>query len=299
MKKFLLIVGLFVAFQIEAQMLYKLTKSTDTYSPMTGGTDVSVAAWDSSHTVILPFSFKFFDKPYNNVMISSDGVYFTDTGMDYIYYSSDDLMPESMDYTKSKIKFDIVGNPGDRILVAEYNNIREWNATDTGLKYIINNQIWLYENGNKIEYHFGTSLITDPQYSEFYIGVMDTDGDPMYGIDSSASNPVLTDASQMSFNGINSYPVNGQIYTLSPANGSFIKQIEKPYYFATSQKGYTVRCNDAFEMDIMDAGGKKVHTCAYTETHTLQTYKPELSAGVYFINIRIGNKNFTEKILLY
>lgn len=299
MKKILLLAGLLMAFNIEAQMLYRLTKSTGTYAPMTGGTDISVAAWDSSHTVILPFAFKFFGKQFNNVFITFDGVYFTDTGIDYIYYSSDELIPENMDYTKSKIKFDIVGNVGDRILMAEYNNIREWKTSDTSIKYTMNNQIWLYENGNKIEYHFGPSLFSSRLYSEFYLGILDTDGDPVYGIDSSAANPVLADATSMSFDGIKSYPVNGQIYTLSPINGSSLSAIEKPYFFAASQKGYTVRCNDAFEMDIMDAGGRKVHTCTYNETHTLQTYKPELSAGVYFINIRIGNKNFTEKILLY
>lgn len=299
MKKILLFAGLLMAFTIEAQMLYKLSKSTGTYSTLTGGTDISVAAWDSTHKVILPFSFKFFDKPFNNALITYDGVYFTDTGMDYIYYSSDDLIPQDLDYTKSTIKFDIVGNVGDRILIAEYNNIKEWSTSDTSVKYTINNQIWLYENGNKIEYHFGPSLISTDLYTEFYLGLMDTDGDPVYGIDSTAANPVLTDANQMSFDGISTYPVNGQIYTLSPSNGSSIKNIEKPYYFSSIQNGFTVRCNDAFEMVVMDAGGKNVQTYQYTETHSLQTFKPELGAGVYFINIRMGNKNFTEKIILY
>ena len=109
MKRKLLAILFVCTVSVQAQMLYKLTNSTGTYAPISGGTDISVAAWDSAHTVILPFAFKFFGKQFNNVMISSDGLYFTDTGMDYIYYSTDDLMPENMDYNKSKIKFDIVG----------------------------------------------------------------------------------------------------------------------------------------------------------------------------------------------
>jgi hypothetical protein len=299
MKSKLLAILFVCTLSVQGQMLYKLTNSTGTYVPIVGGTDISVAAWDSAHTVILPFAFKFFGKQFNNVMITSDGLYFTDTGMDYIYYSSDDIIPEKMDYKKSKIKFDIVGNVGDRILVAEYNNIREWNATDTALKYIIYNQIRLYEKGDRIQYHFGPSKITDPQFTEFYIGVLDTDGDPIYGIDGTASSPVLADGDGMSFNGIASYPVNGQIYTLSPINGASLSKIEKTYFFATQQKGFTVRSNDAMTIDLMDASGKKVQSYQYTQTHSLQTIEPNLGAGIYFLNITIGNQNFIEKILLY
>ncbi|MFM6984301.1 MAG: T9SS type A sorting domain-containing protein [Chitinophagaceae bacterium] len=299
MKKYLLLTGIFLAFNLQAQMLYKLTSSNGTYVPLNGGTDVSVAAWDSSHEVILPFSFKFFDKGFNSVLISSDGVYFTDTGMDYIYYSNDDLMPQDMDYTKSKIKFDVQGDIGDRILVAEYNNIREFNQADTSKDFLINMQIWLYEKANKIEFHFGPSTITDPQYKEFYMGLTDTDGEPFYGVDSVSGKLDLVDANDPGFYGLSVFPANGQVYTFSPINGSSIRNIDKPYHFAVNQKGFTVRCNDAFEMDIMDASGRKVKICQYSETRQLQNYQPDLGAGVYFINIRIGNKNFTEKILLY
>lgn len=299
MKKYLLLTGLFLALTVQGQMLYKLSHSNGTYVPMTGGTDISVAAWDSTHEVILPFSFKFFDKGFNSVLISSDGVYFTDTGMDYIYYSNDDLMPQDKDYTKSKIKFDVQGDIGDRILVAEYNNIREFNQVDTSKDFQINMQIWLYEKANKIEFHFGPSTITDPQYTEFYMGLTDTDGEPFYGVDSVSGKLDLVDANDPGFYGLSAFPVNGQIYTFIPINGSGIRSIDKPYHFAANQKGFTVRCNDAFEMDIMDASGRKVQHCQYSETRQLQSYQPDLGAGVYFVNIRMGNQNFTEKILLY
>ena len=299
MKKYLLLTGVLFMLNVQAQMLYKLTPSNGTYVPLSGGTDISVAAYDSAHEVILPFAFKFFGKGFNSALISSDGVYFTDTGMDYIFYSNNDLIPQDFDETKSKIKFDILGNVGDRILVAEYNNIREFNQVDTSKDFIINMQVWLYEKANKIEFHFGPSIITDPQYTEFFMGLTDTDGEPFYGVDSISGKLDLVDANQLSFNGLGAFPVNGQIYTFAPINGSGINTIDKPYAFIASQKTFTVRSNDAFEMDVIDASGRKVMSYQYTETRQLQSYQPELGAGVYFVNIRMGNQNFTEKILLY
>jgi hypothetical protein len=103
----------------------------------------------------------------------------------------------------------------------------------------------------------------------------------------------------MSFDGIASYPANGQIYTLSPINGSSLSAIEKTYFFSAQQKGFTIRSNDAMTIDLMDASGKKVQSYQYTQTQSLQTIEPNLGAGVYFLNITIGNQNFIEKILLY
>ncbi len=299
MKKYLLFLGLAFTINLNAQMLYKLTHSTGTYNALSTGTDVTYSAWDSSFTVTLPFSFRFFDHPYNNLKITYDGVFFTDTGVDYIFYGTDEFMPEGMDYSKSPIKFDIIGNPPNRIVKVEYKNIREFNS-DTTFDYYLNNQIWLYESDNSIEYRFGPSSITDPNYTEFFIGLIDEDNSPYYAIDSTAANPSLVRVLNAgAFNGIPSYPVNGQIYKLSPSNWSSIhSNIILPYSFRQVDNGFVITSKSSVKMEVFDLTGRAVASYNYDDVNQAKTIVPALSSGAYVVTISVENQIFTEKIVI-
>lgn len=298
MKKYLLLITLGLTLSINAQMLYKLHDTTATYTEMNGGTDVSFAAWDSSHKVILPFAFKYFDKPYNNVYITYNGVYFSDNGVDIVSYGSDEFVAEDLDPTLSPISFDIVGNVGDRIVKIQYKNVREMNS-DTAFEYFLNNQIWIYENGNKIEFRFGPNSITDPLYNEFFIGLIDADNSPYYAIDSSAANPVLVRViSAGTFNGIPSYPVNGQVYTLSPSNSSSIDRISKPYAYVNNENGFTFSSENEAVIEVFDINGKLTATYNYDGSSERTAFDIDCSNGIYVVNIKMESQNFNEKLLL-
>lgn len=299
MKKYLLLLGLAFAINLNAQMLYKLTHTTGTYNALSTGTEVTYSAWDSSFTVTLPFSFRFFDQPYNNLKITYDGVFFTDTGVDYIFYGTDDFIPEGMDYSKSPIKFDIIGNSPNRIVKVEYKNIREYNS-DTSFDYYLNNQIWLYESDNSIEYRFGPNAITDPNYTEFYIGLIDEDNSPYYAIDSTAANPSLVRVINAgTFNGIPAYPSNGQIYKLSPSNWSGVNsKIIKPYSFRQLENGFAIQSKSNAKIEVYDITGRVVASFDYNDINQAKTFVPTLSSGGYVLTISVENQIFTEKIVI-
>lgn len=280
-----------------AQMLYRLDTSRMAYQEFSGGSDVSGPAWDSAQEITLPFAFKYFHKAYNNLFISYDGVYFSDTGMDLFYYGLHDYMPEGMDITKSPITFDIIGAPGSRIIKIQYKNIRESN-TNSSFQFALNLQIWLYESNSHIEIHFGPSVITDPQYSSYVIGMSDETGTKDYVVDTTAANPVLV-AKSMNYNGIASFPVNGQVYTFVPINGSSVQSVTAlPYRFYNSEHGFLIQTKQTAELEIMDMNGRTVYNDRVDNTGRLNLMEPELQAGIYVLVIKMDGQIFTEKLHL-
>ena len=60
----------------------------------------------------------------------------------------------------SPISYKLIGQPGNRILKIEWKNVGFF-GDQTENDYI-NFQVWLYENNNKIEYHYGDNDINNP-----------------------------------------------------------------------------------------------------------------------------------------
>lgn len=297
MKKSLLILCMILSGHLGAQMLYRLDTSRMVYQEISSGSDISGPAWDSAQEITLPFAFKYFHQAYNNLFISYDGVYFSDTGMDLFYYGLHDYIAEDMDITKSPITFDISGSPGSRIIKIQYKNIHEAN-TNSSFQFALNLQIWLYESNSHIEIHFGPSVITDPQYTSYVIGMTDESGDHDYVVDTTAANPVLV-VRPTNYNGIASFPVNGQVYTFVPTNGSSIQQVAaRPYRFYNSGKGFLIQTKQAAKLEIMDLNGRLVYTDHVDKTGRLSLIEPQLQAGIYVLVINMDGQIFTEKLHL-
>ncbi|MCC6817683.1 MAG: T9SS type A sorting domain-containing protein [Bacteroidia bacterium] len=295
MKRLLLSILLMMSIGVHAQMLYRLDTSYSTYFELTGSTDVSSAAWDSSQMVTLPFAFKYFDKAYNNVYISYEGVHFSDTGNDNLYFGIDEFVPESNDITKSPISFRINGDVNNRIVIIEYKNVREANS-ELGMDYYLNVQIWLYETSNKIEIHFGPSSITDPQYTSFYIGLLDVDDNYSYGITGSKLEPIL-DVVDISFTPLPAYPDNNQVYNFYPTNWSSVNEKHKvPYTFGYYENSFIFQFEQSAQIQLMDISGKYIECYQYESLEGIKHFSPNLNAGVYIIEIRIGTQIFYEKI---
>lgn len=297
MKKYLLILTFISFLSVQAQLDYSLTKSNSTYTALSGATDISVAAWNSNFSVAMPFQFKFFGNTYNNLYITFDGCYFSDTGDDYVFYGTDNFKPENGLANFSPISYLITGTSPNRIIKIEWKNVRETNS-DPSFDYILNNQIWLYETSNKIEYHFGNNSVTDPVYNEFFIGIIDYDNSPYYAIDSNANNPVLVRVQNSgTFNGIPSYPTNGLVYTLTP-KVSDIESIVKPYTFSSDINKFSINTSSDYVVNITDINGKAIDTNGLQSDANGTYILTNIAAGIYLVNIQIGNNQFVEKIIV-
>lgn len=297
MKKSLLIFMLLIGSTLKAQMLYELDTATSNYTEFNGGTNVSGSAWDSSQMITLPFAFRYFDRAYNNIYITFYGVYFTDTGLDMMYFGLHDFIPEDLDISKSPITFDVFGNIGSRILKVQYKNVHEA-STSSSFEYVLNVQLWFYEADNRIEIHFGPKTITDPKYTSFVIGLDDADGVYSYGVGGSNNSPVLEEQNS-SFDGISEYPYEGQVYIFKPKNWSHVQNIVfTKYKFFQQSEGFTFNSESDASIEIYDVNGKLVTSFDYNAESNNGQFKTEMHKGLYVLVIKIGSEIFTEKLLV-
>ena len=170
--------------------------------------------------------------------------------------------------------------------------------SDPSFDYILNNQIWLYETSNIIEFHFGNNSVTDPVYDEFFIGLIDFDNSPYYAIDGSATSPVLVRVQNSgTFDGIPAYPTNGLVYTLTP-KVSDIETILKPYTFSSDFNKFSINTSTDFIVNITDINGKAIDTNRFQSDANGTYFLSDIAAGIYLVNIQIGNNQFVEKIIV-
>jgi hypothetical protein len=72
--------------------------------------------------------------------------------------------------SQSPISYEIEGEPGNQIFKLEWKNAGSYDEMDAlgTTEMFVNLQLWLYENTDAIEVHYGSSSITDPDL--FYFG---------------------------------------------------------------------------------------------------------------------------------
>jgi hypothetical protein len=301
MKKILLAIFTLSFSGLFAQLDYQLTYSNSTYTELSGANDISNAAWSSEYVLKMPFSFKYFDKSYDTMHImvntAASGVFFSTAGVDLIFFGTEQYVPENDDIALSPVSYITTGQAPNRILKLQFKNIHAKAAADE--EYTVNYQFWFHETTNKIEYHFGPNVITDINTDEFFFGMIDYDNSPYLAIDSSASKPVLTRiVNAGNFNGINTHPANGQVYTLTPKAGVSVNSLSKPYKFNHLENSFKFSASQSATVEISDLSGKSLEVIDYKAGDVLRKEFAGLSAGIYLVNIRMNETQFIEKIVV-
>lgn len=296
MKKLLLFLSIAILGNLNAQLDYKLDFSTSTYSELSGATDISADAWSTGKTISLPFSFEYWGRTNNKLIVTFDGIYFSDTTSDYIFYGTDNYTPIGGVQSASPISYEISGTSPNRIFKVQYKNVTDQDF-DTSWNYNVNVQIWLQENGNKVEFHFGNSSITDPNFNKNYIGVIHYSGSPYYAIDGTAAAPSLVRVLNAgSFDGIATYPVSGQVYTLSQTKTSIKEEYVKPYSFKSFNNSIEIESEQNYKVEVIDINGRAT-SIGNLEGIASNSYDlSNLASGIYVVKISIGNAIYSEKI---
>lgn len=302
MKKALLVISLLATIGVRAQLDYTLSYSTSAYTELSGATDISSDAWTSYYHARMPFTFEFFGRPYDTINImangSTTGIFFSSTGVDFIFFGAESYYPENNDPSMSPISFQVTGSTPDRILKVQFKNIYAV-CQDTAEDYIVNNQVWLYEGSNKIEYHFGPNIITDLNVTDYFIGIIDYDNSPYLAIDSTSANPKLVRVFNAGdFEGIHSHPANGQVYTLTPSSNTGIANVTKPYTFASMPQGFMLNPGAAAHISLYDVAGRSIHEFDALENERSAYSLNDIATGIYLVKIEIGTQQFIEKIII-
>lgn len=222
--------------QLQAQMPYTFGVSTAAYQPITNSTTLNdTTVWDDErYRVDIPFAFSLNNKPMTSLFLESAEIAMPDTAgsIDGLPLMSADLVDrgiaDSLQVSQSPIRYIIEGAAGNRILKLEIANAGfadEFYADSTVDDYF-NMQVWLYENGNIIEYRYGSSSVTD--FGTYFplgmltgfvknIDLAGSSFDMMYVLSGDPSSPVIDSLTQTAFTtGLTAFPDSGTVYRFTP-----------------------------------------------------------------------------------
>lgn len=302
MKKLLLFFGaMCVAFGAYAQNHYSFSQRSANYTEMTNGTLVSPAEWDDFEvTMAMPFSFKFFGRTVDSITISDDGTYFWQDGDDYL--SPHDNDPISRGAGQSPVTYRLDGSGNDRILKVQWPNITFYDIADSFPNDFANYQVWYYEGSNIIEFHIGSSFISEGALAEINLMPFMNDSIGEKGVviqgDPAQATPNYDLASAGS---LTSNPSVNTIYVFTPGfpNGVLEPSFEASIkmYPIPAKNTLTINAENSIQqMEVYTANGQLIATeLPNSMEYTLNTR--ELTPGVYVLRIQTAEGAVSKRVV--
>jgi hypothetical protein len=219
----------------------------------------------------------------------------------------------------SDVRYVLEGTPGSQIFKLEWSNVAFYNDDFTSTNYTMrmNFQVWLFEQDNAIEFHYGPSLNLDNNVIQDYTGIPVTfirnyvevpayawegaymlTGDPTAPTWIYAATP--GDFDNASF--LTDTPVDGTVYRFIPMLVSINEQ--------TALRNISVYPNPASDkininwpseeqqlVQIFDALGRTVFT-AQLNSGINSIDVSNWESGVYTLHIQQGDSLFVEKLMI-
>lgn len=200
---------------------YALTKDSTTYTALTNASSVSTGEnWNSkSFPLHLPFQFNFCGSTSDSLTIEGNGFIVFDKvkELSIVAFNNFRSNKDTNQSYVSSISYVNTGSQGNRITKIEFKNLSQNKlSSDDYLNY----QVWIYENGNKVEIHTGANSYSDKEDFSSLMGIinrnMDTDTKAylVSGNPSSPSGQAISGDSELVY--VNNIPNGGIVYTLTP-----------------------------------------------------------------------------------
>ena len=254
--------------------------------------------------------------------LTSDKIYFIEDGLaGYISLSPNInsnipmLVPIGQDIkdrgnnstgSLSPISYKLVGEDGNRILKMEWKNVGFF-GDQTGNDYI-NFQVWLYENNNIIEYHYGDSDINNPISYDYESGpsvllfpLVDLvnedfieDGYILNGLPNSPTLSIVNNDNPPSVLHLDGDIPSGTTYRFTPSNDMNVKEKEK--------ENFMVYPNPATNIIYIKNSKNSYDATSFIYDHLgrlIMTSKNEkldisiLSKGIYYIQVKNDSESIT------
>lgn len=207
--------------------IYSLSTDSSSYTSLSGATTIAgTQSWlNKSFGLRLPFQFNLCGTPSDSITIDNNGFinFQSSINMSLVAFNSYTANKDTNNVYVSLISQQLEGTSGNRILKIQFANLSENNLS--ALDYL-NYQVWLYENGNKIEFHIGANARAAQQNAETAFPVlmgilnrnMDGENSNGYLVTGAASSPTgLALPSGEGLQYINATPASGIIYRFTPA----------------------------------------------------------------------------------
>ena len=326
MKKLLLTLTFICFIQIGAWAQYTFTKSTGTYTNLTGSTVVSFLGWDEQEYVIpIGFPFTIGGLTYTNLTIYANGQLnfkTPTTTLKGVFGFDADLMDRGGLATLSPISYLTTGTAGNRITKVEWKNAGFYDYVNSmpSNAYpfpndFINFQVWIYEGSNKIEVRIGSLSISTRNITDNFgptggptIGVITNvlSAPSRYSgivLQGPAANPSpLTLTSSTTIPQLTGIPTNGTIYAFTPAatgitrnlSNAAISLYPNPASDVVTVEGLPSAKAPAI-IKVMDVLGKVVLTESLNKNN--QVNISSLTRGTYFIEVTNGTEQFSKHLI--
>jgi hypothetical protein len=317
MKKITLLLLLsLTAFSLQAQNFYNFSTSQQTYADLENSTSINngeVWFYDQFSEITIPFPFKIAGQTVDRFLFDDDFFAFLTTGTDY---ATDDtgifsLYPSAAIYisdrtystniSTSPISYKIEGEAGNRILKLEVKNAGIENATEIGFpenEFFVNNQLWLYEADNAIEFRFGDHNITDfavvaDDPGERFLAAFIQDDAKMYVVYGQSSAPSygeFTEETIPATLNTDLHPSSGTVYRLVPDVISGLEDFaaaEVKLYPNPATSVLHIQSDNitATEYAIYNVVGKLVIQNKINDSNDVQINIQNLESGLYFVKI--------------
>jgi hypothetical protein len=295
---------------------YMFSTYSSTFEPIQEATSLDGGmVWDDpTWTVPLGFTFYTANDTITTLYVGELGttVYGIqdDSLSDVFLPYFDDIANADNDTLVSPVSYVVEGPPGFQICKIEWYNVgfyEDW-AADGIYSNNITFQLWLYENSNIFEYHYGPSNITDPSVihmfgapaSAFIENLNQNSGfdwEGFYSITGNTSAPTittLTNAEVLAAQGIplyallNGEPAEGTVYRFAP---TFVNVEENQlasfdvYPNPTHGILHVINpTNESVVAQVISFDGKIIQTESLVSgRNTIDTQA--LASGFYFIRI--------------
>lgn len=305
---------------------YAFTNYSSSFTPLEEATSLDGGAiWDDpTWTVPLGFTFYTANDTITTLYVGELGttVYgIQDDSLSDIFLPYfDDIANADNDTLVSPVSYVVEGPPGFQICKIEWLNVgfyEDWAANGTYTN-TTSFQLWLYENSNVFEYHYGPSNITNPSIihmfgapaAAFLENLNQNTGfnwDGFYSVTGNTDAPTITtlsNAEVLAAQGIPAYallngePAEGTVYRFAP---TFVNVEENSLVafdvFPNPTSGVLNVFNPTQEVvlaQILSADGKIVQVETLNSGRN-SIHTENLSSGFYILRVNGTSTSFLKK----
>lgn len=232
---FTLLLFLFLTFTSRAQEFpYPFSVYNEPFTYLEEATDLTAGElWDDPEFVVpIGFDWTFFGNTISEITLLAPGSQMIgelsgEMTVDLYYPYVADIMNASTEEYVSPITYSLEGTPGDLIFKIEWRNVGFYGEFQQFGSFgnTTNFQMWIYQNGNMLEYRYGDNTIKSPDDIHFFGGPLVLIGDEvsidgntwtgLWTIAGDPDNPTVTPMPENIDNLDESYILSGE-----PASGT-------------------------------------------------------------------------------
>lgn len=312
----------FSAFTATAQNFYNFTKLEQTYADLENPVSINngqVWDYDDFDTVTLPFAFTVMGQSVDRFLFADDGFVLLAPGVDYnddsegiFYINPSNLFIQdravNTEVSASPISYTIEGAAGSRILKLEVKNATIEDADAYGYDadhFYMSYQVWLYESGKTLEFHYGADNITDLDNLTDGDGLLAGFGDDygvigfVYGDIATPSYIELTEDTIEEPVLLSDYPTNGSVYRFTPAQSAGLPSVKNNFVSlypnpAKSVLNIVSKNTPVSQYAIYDATGKQLLQKSFSPAATVNINVENLATGIYFVDVNGQHLKFVK-----